>query len=308
MAVTQNHLVRNCPLCEASSSNSVPYNRRFEYGVWWRYHICRACGLVYQSPQMNDAEITHFYEREYWELQKQTGCPDKEQVELQQGRANHLLRLIPSHFRVRRLLEVGCAAGFGLRVARERLGADVVGVELSAQFRTFCHQNGLNVYASLDELTNADVEKFDVVLMSHVIEHFRNPVDLLRRLRGEFLVPSGHLLLEIPNLYAHNSFEAAHPICFNDRTIRDALHKAGFYVIDLRVHNVPRVDINRPLYISVLATPQTKEVRESQFTPPFVWFERVRRAYVAKRGPWYRRLLKGIRIGATSLLIRDMSY
>ena len=307
MNVTRSISVERCPLCRQDHQHAAPFNRRVDCGVEWRYFMCRRCGLVYQSPQMNDEELARFYGSEYWKTQGQIDTPDDEQVRLQQGRAEHLTALVPAEHTVERFLDFGCAAGFLLREGQRRFGATVVGVELSDPFREYCRQEGFSVYRTIDDLVEAGEEKFDCITISHVLEHLRDPVELLVRLRLDLLRPAGLLALEVPNLYAHNSFEAGHPICFNEKTLRLALAKAGFAVEQLLIHNHPRREINRPLYISALAA-RAAAAPQLRFDPPNVWRERVKRAYTHKGGAWIRRVLKGARIGAMSLFNQDLRY
>lgn len=307
MNITRSLFVECCPLCAEDHARAAPFNRRVDCGVEWRYYMCRHCGLVYQSPQMTDEELARFYGDDYWKTQGQIDAPDEEQVRLQQGRAEHLTGIVPSEHKVRRFLDIGCAAGFLLREAKRRFAADVVGIELSDPFRAYCRGQGHTVYRTVDELLAAGEDKFDCITMSHVLEHLRDPVAFLMRLRRDLLRPTGLLALEVPNLYAHNSFEAGHPICFNEKTLRAALTKAGFATQKLLIHNHPRYEIRRPLYISALAAP-TASAPILRFDPPNVWRERVKRAYTNKGGPWFRRVLKGARIGALSLFKSDLRY
>jgi len=79
----------------------------------------------------------------------------------------------------------------------------------------------LTVYPSLDDLGQADGGRFDLVSMAHVLEHIPNPVEYLSDLRERYLTPDGWLLIEVPNLYAHDSFEIAHSIAFSSHTLRE---------------------------------------------------------------------------------------
>ncbi len=49
-----------------------------------------------------------------------------------------------------------------------------------------------------------------LISMFHVLEHLPDPVGYLSALRQKFLEPDGWLLIEVPNLYAHDCFEVAH--------------------------------------------------------------------------------------------------
>lgn len=310
MTVSCSLEVTHCPLCDRPHAESVPFNRCTELGVDWRYHLCRACGLVYQSPQMNDQELAEYYAADYWRHQGQDQTPDAEQVALQSTRARNLTSLVPGDYRVQRYLDIGCAGGFVLREAERRFGADVVGVELSDPFRTHCQSQGLRVFASTEALIASSEPRFDCISMSHVLEHIRRPVEFLRQLREKLLKQNGLLLLEVPNLYAHRSFEPAHPICFSAKTLEATLASAGFETRSVREHSEPRPEVNRPLYLTALAAPLTAESQNCtvRFDPPNPWLERVKRAYISKRGAWWRRALKGFRIGATSLFKSDLQY
>lgn len=302
--------VTHCPLCQRPHTESVPFNRSRELEIDWRYHLCRNCGLVYQSPQMNDQELAAYYANDYWSLQGQDHEPDAEQTALQSARARHLTSLVAEDAGVRRFLDIGCAGGFVLRAAASRFGAEVVGVELSDPFRQHCQSLGLRVYASTEELLAAGEPRFDCISMSHVLEHIRRPVEFLVRLREQLLQPDGKLLLEVPNLYAHRSFEPAHPICFTAKTLTATLASAGFETSHVQVHSEPRPAVNRPLYLTTLAVParEAKQLQTVRFDPPNPWLERVKRAYISKRGAWWRRALKGLRVGVTTLFHADLNY
>jgi hypothetical protein len=70
------------------------------------------------------------------------------------------------------------------------------------------------------------------------------------------LTRDGWLLLEVPNLYCHDSFEIAHLVSFSPHTLRQTVQKAGFEVVKLRAHGHPRSEL-LPLYLTLLACPGT---------------------------------------------------
>jgi len=79
-------------------------------------------------------------------------------------------------------------------------------------------------------------------------------VAFLADLRGDVLTPSGVILIEVPNLYAHDSFEIAHMTSFSAHTLRQVLAQAGYEIIFLKKHGRPRSKL-LPLYLTVLARP-----------------------------------------------------
>jgi SAM-dependent methyltransferase len=264
---------------------------------------------------MDDTELQTYYSADYWKSHGQIVRPDAEQTALQTARAEFLLRQVPAGFQVQRFLDIGCASGFILRTAQQLFQSTVVGVEMSDSFRQFCQQGGLNVYPSTEALIAAGEPRFDCITMSHVLEHVRRPVEFLQQLRTSVLKTDGLLILEVPNLYAHRSFEPAHPICFNEATLRATLQAAGFETNSTTLHNHPRTDVDRPLYLTAVAAPLPVERGEGEsstkalrFDPPSPWLERVKRAYISKRGARWRQVVKATRIGVLSLFNNDLEY
>jgi SAM-dependent methyltransferase len=100
-----------------------------------------------------------------------------------------------------RVLDIGSGGGFALK-AFEEMGLIPLGVETSAVAQQFAvHKLGLNVVkSSLEEFTTR--EKFDIIFMNHVLEHFMNPNEAMRIIA--LLKTGGVLYLRVPD---HDSFD-----------------------------------------------------------------------------------------------------
>jgi len=179
----------------------------------------------------------------------------------QQARAEALLAFTSGLVeKVSRHLDVGCSMGILLQRFAEQFHCQPVGIEPGEAHRTRANKAGLTVFASLEELENSGAAHFDLISMSHVLEHLPDPVGYLIHLREARLDPQGWLLLEVPNLYAHDSFEVAHLVSYSAHTLLQTLEKAGFEVLKLERHGRPRSAL-LPLYITLLARPQTANSR-----------------------------------------------
>jgi hypothetical protein len=110
------------------------------------------------------------------------------------------------------------------------------------------------MFPSVESLLESQPQPFQLVSLMHVLEHFDDPLGSLRRIREKLLSPGGWLLLEVPNFYAHNSYELAHLSCFTSASLREMLRKAGYRVVCLRRHGYPRSKLF-PLFLNVLAVP-----------------------------------------------------
>ena len=247
-----------CPLCK--NVNSKLFDQREFRGQKVINRLCLNCGLVYQSPRMSKVEAAEFYQAEYRELYQGDENPIAKDFSTQNARAESLFNFVRPHISaVSRHLDIGCSTGLILQHSNKLYGCQVVGIEPGDAYQNYASQQGLKVYKTLVALENAGEEKFDLISMSHVLEHLPDPVGYLIHLREELLDPHGCLLLEVPNLYAHDSFEVAHLVSFSSHTLIQTVEKAGFKIVEFNLHGFPRSQL-LPLYISVLARPAAGQI------------------------------------------------
>lgn len=247
----------SCPLCDGSDRYAVvmAYDRMRACAADYRYVRCATCGLLALSPQPTPADIAALYPPDYY---AKMACRERNLDKP----ANRLAiryyygvdsvvqpRWLRAGFRAlsgrilngiieprggTRLLDVGCGTGATLALY-QRLGWQAHGIEPSPQACASSRARGLTVHQGtvFDAPFGA---QFDVVLLSHVIEHVLEPIAVLRR-AAEFLAPGGTILLHTPNarglgfaLYRSCWFalDAPRHLClFDPRTIRLAGDKAG---------------------------------------------------------------------------------
>jgi SAM-dependent methyltransferase len=157
----------------------------------FRFYRCRRCKLVLYDTR------TGVNQAKYVMSQIDPAAPTRQNRGHRQTYAFIRRHRAPPG----RLLDLGCGDGIVLHLARQD-GWEVHGVEL------FPEQVAL-VRATLGlEVETSDIEGFrgapaswDVVLLTHVLEHLPDPVGALRRIR-ELLAPGGIGVLEFPNIDA----------------------------------------------------------------------------------------------------------
>ncbi len=242
--------VKTCPLC--GSGDSSLFDQREFHGYHVVNHLCLKCGLVFQSPRMAETELQEFYENGYRTVYQGQESPQARELAIQEARAQATLDFLPDHIKPARILDIGCSAGNLLRQFQNRYRAKVSGIEPGKMYREYALSSGLEVYSSLEELQKSTPAPFELVSMMHVLEHLREPLQYLSQLRAELLAPQGWLLLEVPNLYAHDCFEVAHLVSFSAHTLQELVGEAGYQVLKLRAHGKPRSTLI-PLYLTLLA-------------------------------------------------------
>ena len=248
--------VKQCPLCGHRQSRS--FDRRTFRNQAVKNRICTRCGLVYQTPRKTAEELDNFYEAEYRRLYQGGEGPGRKDLVIQGGRAESLLHFSRGRLPApKRHLDIGASAGTLAMRFQAYYNNTAVGIEPGLAYREYAQKLGLKVYPSLEDLAAAGEGRFDLISMAHVLEHLPDPVGYLVELRQTFLSPEGWLLIEVPNLYAHNCFEVAHLTSFSQHSLHQVLAKAGFEISMTLQHGQPR-SVVLPLYLTMLAYPSTE--------------------------------------------------
>ena len=159
-----------------------------EVALWLRkqgypvYH-CRACENAFVPDAAVPADLESLYTPSYFEGGNSTGYPTYRQdaAVLQRNFARRLAWL-ESLRPPGRLLDVGAAYGFCLKVARER-GWTAMGVEIAAECAAVAERlAGVPVVAG--DFSRVDLAgPFDVITMFDVLEHFHDPGASVARAR-----------------------------------------------------------------------------------------------------------------------------
>jgi 2-polyprenyl-3-methyl-5-hydroxy-6-metoxy-1,4-benzoquinol methylase len=192
-----------CALCGATTGEALARGFDFEYlttrheFTFWR---C-ACGGAFLSPRPAPSELPRIYPSNYYsyDFAKKLG-PFVMRFKAFTERAK--VRAYDPYLRPgARLLDIGCGDGHLLRQIGDAAGFPLTleGVELAGDAVAAARAHGITVYPGRIEEVELPEAAFDLVIMNQLIEHVRDPVDVLRRV-ARALAPAGHLFLETPNV------------------------------------------------------------------------------------------------------------
>jgi 2-polyprenyl-3-methyl-5-hydroxy-6-metoxy-1,4-benzoquinol methylase len=98
-----------------------------------------------------------------------------------------------------RVCELGCGHG-GFALELQQAGYRVTGVDPDPKARSAAARKGVVVFVGYAEALPKALEPgpFDIVIMSHVLEHCQDPHRALENVAA-LLRPGGHLVCEVPN-------------------------------------------------------------------------------------------------------------
>lgn len=260
-----------CPLCSSSRRRKLmkgASDKLFGTPGRWDYWRCEKCSLVYLDPRPNKASIGSAYKN--YRTHNDTGSSGNNRSDLRAairndylcwkygycfshrsplGRyvmyclpptlrwewdrhARHLPRPVPG---LDRLLDVGCGGGEFL-IQAAAAGWSVEGVDFDERAVAIAKSRGVRVRAGSLEAQGYPSDSFDVVTLSHVIEHVHDPSGLLEEC-VRILKPGGLLWVATPNassvglgLYGkdwHWVHAPHHLMLFNRRTLGNLIVRSG---------------------------------------------------------------------------------
>jgi len=245
--------VASCPLCGGDPSLFQPFASHAAGTVVIRYMLCGRCSLVFQSPRPTQPALDRLYQHEYRKRSHSQELDPRKDRWVQERRARNLAAVVRRyHLQLRRHLDVGSSMGILLAAFSREFGSEGFGVEPGVSDRAEATAAGQQVVASMELLPRQAAGTFDLVTLSHVLEHLPDPVGTLRLIRQEWLAAEGLVLIETPDLYSHPSFELGHLVAFSDQTLRGALSAAGFEVVELHRHGKPYSRL-LPLFLLAVA-------------------------------------------------------
>jgi SAM-dependent methyltransferase len=246
------HRARVCPAC--GSQGALLHRRVTDrlHGVPGVWQTCRClgspCDLVWLDPRPTESEIPSFYAR--YETHE-----DADEIDGRVGprrwypspvaaraRRQRDLEILPAGVTGSSVLEVGCGNGRNL-VRLRSLGWTVFGQDIDPEAVRSARAEGLEVTSDPLALAEFPISAFDVVLLSHVIEHVLEPADLLSLSAGR-LRPGGIVVVFTPNArsLSHRLFRSKwrgleaprHTQVFGPESLGAALRAASFTEVSVR--------------------------------------------------------------------------
>jgi len=226
--------VVTCPLC-GSDEYEVVFKKR-----GYTFVRCISCGLVFTNPQVLKEKVEELYASALSnELWMEVLLSEAEKSWRYDYFKDNLLQI--QRFVSRgRLLDVGCAMGQFMQIAKEG-GWEVMGLELSNKAYQYVRNVlGLPVLQSTLEEASFEDNEFDAVTLFGILEHVPNPVEILTE-AVRIVKPGGIIAVFVPNVYSlatmilrekTATFDGRnHLIYFSMQTLQTIFHRVSLQIL-----------------------------------------------------------------------------
>ena len=216
------------------------------FGLPFGTKICRSCGLITQTLRLTPPSFPKFYAEIYWPLVMGNENPGYVTV----PKDDRWLRYILKHISFERshidIFEIGCGSGTRLSILKKELearGKEVraTGCDYSESALSIAEKSGIDVVlGGLEEIKT--VGKADVVILSHIVEHFPDLQYAMSEL-ANITHENSIIYIEVPGvmdlenkreyLYNYQMYSVlAHTYNFSLKTLTMVLESGGFSLLE----------------------------------------------------------------------------
>ena len=236
-----------CLLCGGTliQTETELFDTRFGIDGLYSFARCHACGFEQIQPIPTSGQLKNLYESHY-NFGGEKGTLYTKLRERFLGSFLyqwwcHLDGDISFHSRTGkgRLLDFGCNEGRGLKIY-SRHGFHAEGLELNETAAAVARRAGFTV-ETVDLSQFKPREPYDIVVLSNVLEHAHNPLDMLKDV-ARLLKPGGQVWISCPNSqsWLRRAFGSSwinwhipfHISQFSKVTLGEALNQAGFKAVE----------------------------------------------------------------------------
>ena len=207
------------------------------FGIPLRTVLGTKTGLMRSDPYYSEAYLAQFYNERYRDLYRPKRFSLSWFLSEQIRAGQRILERVASHLPTRaNVLDIGCGMGGNL-IAFRFAGHDVHGCDYGDAYAGRGRELGLDIRTGGVDAVQA-AGPFDLIILSHVIEHVTQPIDLMTHV-ASLLKPGGICFIEVPGLmnlqqwYAGDILEYlqnAHRWHFTQATLEAVLHRSGLRV------------------------------------------------------------------------------
>lgn len=197
----------SCPICGESNVAVIGAGKDYEYRTLpgpFNYSLCGKCDHMFLADLPEHNQFDSIYPSSYYTNNPSSplflkGMIYSKKIEMDVKRMSAIMR----GRRVNSILDVGCgdcARLIGLKKGADGVARTLYGLDFSFLEAVVenARKNGVLLIQENIENFDAGDMKFDLVMMSQLIEHVYDPAVVVRNVR-DMLNPGGLLVIETPN-------------------------------------------------------------------------------------------------------------
>lgn len=227
---------RKCPVCRLYYSFKIKEVIEHD-NIKYHYSVCHNCGYVMQNPNYDSKSI--YYNLGY-------DSPNN-YVKHAIDRANYIVDFILDHttrfnlIKKYNILDIGSGKGLvGYYISERLYGSNVRGITYHEEDKYFIDTNVEDIENILTDYgMTLGGKNYDLIIMSHVLEHFKQPEKVLSYIQQFLLKDNGIIYIEVPSFYraevrSKKVFVPQHISFFTKKSLFNLLNLSGLRFLHVK--------------------------------------------------------------------------
>lgn len=280
--------IRHCP-CGSGRNNSIICN--IDRSGWpLELRLCNKCGLIYVGKYWNEKQLKLFYE-DWYRLTYSGGKRNPEALfnsQVDSGSRRNRYTRIKAYFPDKDTIsavDIGGACG-GALIDFHNHGHKCVVSDYDIEYLEYARGKGINVVEGGLDAIHKGGEKYDLVIINHVLEHFYDLNDALAKI-GDILTENGKLWVEVPAIDSLlegrrcydflGEIQDAHTYYFTVETLKFHMRRHGFKPILVTTESEAFFSFDRSI-IDTNLPPNSKQpqktatlLKKAEFMRRYIW-------------------------------------
>ena len=265
-------------VCLCGSCDGLKIAAIDRFGLKFSSYICKKCGLIFTSPHICDKSLPLYYNKFYHPLHFGTAEPIESLYS--KGQGNKIFNFVKAYLTSSdiKIFEMGAGCGTNLiefaNVAKKySINVDCYGNEYNKDYVRYGNKKGLKLVSdSIEEYANKTKNSFDVIILSHVFEHFTDPFCILKYLK-KISREDTILYIEVPGVldlktrYIYNCdflkyLTHAHTFNFSLSSLKATLNQCGFELVqgNEKVESIFRLNRNENNFFTLRENNNYEEI------------------------------------------------
>jgi len=237
------NLIKKCQ-CGSKSLEVLANVDRF--GLPFKSLICQSCGLITTSPQIAQESLAYYYEKYYHPINYGKESIQNQAALYQNGQGDKIYEIVQKYLPKKNkltVLEIGAGTGnvlseFKSKANQHGIEISELGTEYSSDCIEACQHKDINVIQGDIQTVLKMDKKYDLIILSHVFEHFIDLGEELNKI-NTLMTNESILYIEVPGIFINHDKKYykysflpylihAHMYNFSLNTLESLVSKYGF--------------------------------------------------------------------------------
>jgi len=198
-------------VCQCRSSKLEKLTKIDRFGLPFGSLICKECGLILTSPRISQKSLPYYYDKYYHPLNYGVENLENQTALFKDGQGEKIFGILkdflPKKDKIK-VLEIGAGTGSVLyELKKEAKSNNILVEELGCEYNQDCIEKskakGINtIFGDTKTIVSLN-QKFDVIILSHVFEHFINLKQELNNLQ-KLMTKETLLYIEVPGIMVNH--------------------------------------------------------------------------------------------------------